>query len=127
MASIPVADPSGQPATTDNIFADKRFNLVVGALGGAGSALGLKELLQDNPFVAIAVFALLASILLFIVAVLGPESKLRLVATFAAVLLCSAVLAGSVAIFVGPAKVAMDITATPLIDAKPITFGGVDI
>jgi hypothetical protein len=98
---------------------------VVGGMATLTASLGLKDLLQNNPFFALAIFSLLAAILIFGFALVGSTSISKLpVMGFALALLSFGVAAGFVAMIRGPAKVELIVSATPsLVDAKPIRFG----
>jgi hypothetical protein len=135
MTDQPKSDSnSGEQSTTadGNILSDKHvavgMGAVVGGLSTLAATLSLKEVLQDNPFVALAVFALLGAFLIFAVALTGPPSRLWPVASFAIALLCTGVAAGSVATIKGPARVKLLVSAMPTInDAKPIKLGQYDV
>lgn len=129
-----IGNNSGEHSSTtgSNFLSDKRaavgIGAVVGGLSTLAATLSIKELLQDNPFVALAVFALLGAFLVFAFALQGSASKSWPVASFAIALLCTGIAAGTAAVIKGPTKVKLVVSATPSIsDAKPVKFGQTEV
>ena len=127
-----VNNSAAQAAGPDiSVGSDRGVGLGVAAVVGGAStlaaAVSLKDLFQNNPFFALAVFAVLASFLIFVVAVMGriPASWKWPVAAFTIALLFIGVAAGLVAMLKGPPRVEIVVTAMPAInDAKPVRFVG---
>jgi hypothetical protein len=121
-----------QSATGSNLLSDKRIAVgtgaVLGGLSTLAATLSMKELLQDNPFVALAVFALLGAFLIFIFALTCPRVQLWPVTSFAIALLFAGVAAGRAAMVKGPTSVNLVVRAMPTInDAKPIKLGQYEV
>lgn len=125
-------NPENETPADKPLLGDRRVSLGVGAVGGALSTLAitlsLRELLQDNPFFALAVFALLAATLIFVVGLAGSASRLKPAGVFALALLVAGILAGRVAMNDGPHRVDLNIRATPAINSpKLVRFGKYEI
>jgi hypothetical protein len=125
---------SQEPATESSAgFASEKVVIagvgaVVGGLSTLGGTLGFAQLLQDNPFLGLALFSLLLASLIFVFALAKSTTRVGPAATFALVLLCVGIVAGGVAVLKGPLAVNLNVRATPLItEAKPIRFGDYDI
>lgn len=106
---------SPQPVESNgSIVADKRLALigaVVAAVSTLAAAMSLKDLFQSDPFLALAVFTVIASFLTFVVALISgtPSSKLWPVVAFSVTLLLAGVAAGLVSMLYGPRQIQLDI------------------
>lgn len=119
----------GGPAKTASPMPNRQVALIGSVIAGASTlaaAISLKDLFQNDPFLALAVFAVMASFLTFVVALVSGITTSRLwpVVAFSVALLIVGVGAGLVSWRGGPRQIALDISATPPVQGTTIRLAG---